>query len=121
MKPVADGLRNSVSFGIAHTADTPGLDISGKTGTASNPPRKPWSHGWVVGFFSTIHRTALVVSVYLPQGWVEEIGNCKNVRTTLAVDANKLAAQGQFLNTLLSSDSSGTERNGCGMKIEPGT
>src|SRR5271154_3491009 len=41
-KPVADGLRDSVSFGMAHNADTPALDISGKTGTASDPPRRPW-------------------------------------------------------------------------------
>jgi cell division protein FtsI/penicillin-binding protein 2 len=66
-KPVADGLRDSVSFGMAHNADTPGLDISGKTGTANNPPRRPWSHGWFAGFV-TIHRTPLVISLYLPQG-----------------------------------------------------
>jgi cell division protein FtsI/penicillin-binding protein 2 len=66
-KPVADGLRDSVSFGMAHNADTPGLVISGKTGTASDPPRKPWSHGWFAGFV-TIHRTPLVISLYLPQG-----------------------------------------------------
>lgn len=66
-KPVADGLRDSVSFGMAHTADTPGLSVSGKTGTASDPPRQPWSHGWFAGF-ATIHGTPLVISLYLPQG-----------------------------------------------------
>jgi cell division protein FtsI/penicillin-binding protein 2 len=66
-RPVADGLRDSVSFGMAHNADTPGLDISGKTGTASDPPRKPWSHGWFAGF-ATTRRTPLVISLYLPQG-----------------------------------------------------
>jgi cell division protein FtsI/penicillin-binding protein 2 len=66
-KPVADGLRDSVSFGMAHNADSPGLDISGKTGTASNPPRKPWSHGWFAGF-ANIRRTQLVISLYIPQG-----------------------------------------------------
>jgi cell division protein FtsI/penicillin-binding protein 2 len=66
-KPVADGLRDSVSFGMAHNADTSALDISGKTGTASNPPRKPWSHGWFAGF-ATIRRTPLVISLYIPQG-----------------------------------------------------
>ena len=66
-KPVADGLRDSVSFGMAHNVDTSGLEISGKTGTANNPPRKPWSHGWFAGFV-TIHRTPLVISLYLPQG-----------------------------------------------------
>lgn len=66
-RPVANGLRDSVSFGMAHNANTSGLDISGKTGTASDPPRKPWSHGWFAGFV-TIHRTPLVISLYLPQG-----------------------------------------------------
>jgi cell division protein FtsI/penicillin-binding protein 2 len=66
-KPVADGLRDSVSFGMAHNADASALDISGKTGTASNPPRKPWSHGWFAGF-ATIRRTPLVISLYIPQG-----------------------------------------------------
>jgi cell division protein FtsI/penicillin-binding protein 2 len=52
---------------MAHNADTSGLDIFGKTGTASDPPRKPWSHGWFAGFV-TIHRAPLVISLYLPQG-----------------------------------------------------
>jgi penicillin-binding protein 2 len=66
-KPVADGLRDSVAFGMAHNADTPSVDISGKTGTASNPPRQPWSHGWFAGFAAS-DRTPLVLSLYLPQG-----------------------------------------------------
>jgi cell division protein FtsI/penicillin-binding protein 2 len=66
-KPVADGLRDSVSFGMAHNADVRGLDISGKTGTASDPPRQPWSHGWFAGF-ANIHATPLLISLYLPQG-----------------------------------------------------
>ncbi len=66
-KPVADGLRDSISFGMAHNADTPGLDISGKTGTSSDPPRKPWSHGWFAGF-ADIRRTPLIISLYIPQG-----------------------------------------------------
>lgn len=66
-RPVADGLRDSVSFGMAHNAAIPGIDLSGKTGTANNPPRQPWSHGWFAGFAS-IHNTPLVISLYLPQG-----------------------------------------------------
>jgi penicillin-binding protein 2 len=66
-KPVADGLRDSVSFGMAHNADTPGMNISGKTGTADHPPRQPWSHGWFASF-AIVHRTPLVVSLYLPHG-----------------------------------------------------
>lgn len=45
-RPVADGLRDSVSFGMAHNADTSGIDISGKTGTANNPHG---NHGVMVG------------------------------------------------------------------------
>ena len=66
-KPVADGLRDSVSFGMAHNADASGIDVSGKTGTADNPPRQPWSHGWFAGF-AIIRNTPLVLSLYLPQG-----------------------------------------------------
>ncbi len=66
-RPVADGLRGSVSFGMAHNADSPALVISGKTGTADNPPRQPWSHGWFAGF-TTIRATPFVLSLYLPQG-----------------------------------------------------
>ena len=65
--PVADGLRDSISFGMAHNADTPGLSISGKTGTASNPPQQPWSHGWFAGF-AALPVTPLVISLYLPLG-----------------------------------------------------
>ncbi len=66
-RPVAGGLRDSVSFGMAHNADTPGIDISGKTGTADNPPRQPWSHGWFAGF-ATIRGTPFVICLDLPQG-----------------------------------------------------
>lgn len=66
-KPVADGLRDSVSFGMAHNADAPGINISGKTGTADSPTRQPWSHGWFAGF-ATVRATPLVISLYLPQG-----------------------------------------------------
>jgi cell division protein FtsI/penicillin-binding protein 2 len=66
-RPIADGLRDSVSFGMAHNADATGIDIFGKTGTADNPPRQPWSHGWFAGF-ATIRGTPFVISLYLPQG-----------------------------------------------------
>lgn len=66
-KPVADGLRDSISFGMAHNAETPGVDLSGKTGTASNTDRQPWSHGWFAGF-AKVRSTPLVMSFYVPQG-----------------------------------------------------
>ena len=66
-KPVADGLRDAVSFGMSHNADVPGINVSGKTGTADRPPQQPWSHGWFAGF-ATIHGNPLVLGLYLPQG-----------------------------------------------------
>jgi penicillin-binding protein 2 len=66
-KPVVEGLRDSVAFGMAHNAETPDVEISGKTGTADKAPREPWSHGWFAGF-GKIHGTPLVIGLYLPQG-----------------------------------------------------
>jgi penicillin-binding protein 2 len=65
-QPITAGLRDSVSFGMAHNADTQELEICGKTGTADRPPRELWSHGWFAGF-ATIRKSPLVVSIYLPQ------------------------------------------------------
>jgi penicillin-binding protein 2 len=66
-RPVADGLRDSVSFGMARNASAPGINVSGKTGTADDLPRQLWSHGWFAGF-ATINGSRLVLSLYLPQG-----------------------------------------------------
>jgi len=46
--PVMRGLRGSVRYGMANPAGVPGLDILGKTGTASNPG-EAWTHGWFAG------------------------------------------------------------------------
>ena len=49
--PVRDGLRDSVRYGMAHNADMPGMDIAGKTGTASDTAQGV-SHGWFAGIGS---------------------------------------------------------------------
>ena len=36
---VREGLKDSVSYGMAHNAAVPGMEIAGKTGTASDGPR----------------------------------------------------------------------------------
>jgi cell division protein FtsI/penicillin-binding protein 2 len=61
--PVAEGLRGSVQYGMANSADVPGLNLLGKTGTASNPG-EAWTHGWFAG--SLPGRFILVV--YVPHG-----------------------------------------------------
>lgn len=61
--PVAQGLRDSVSYGMAHPAAVTGLTILGKTGTASNAG-EAWTHGWFAG--SLPGRFVLVV--YVPHG-----------------------------------------------------
>jgi cell division protein FtsI/penicillin-binding protein 2 len=65
-KPVADGLHDSVSFGMAHHANVVGVNILGKTGTA-NELNEAWSHGWFTGF-ATVQSTPVAVVFFLPQG-----------------------------------------------------
>ena len=64
LKAVMLGLRESVQYGMAHNADLPGVELIGKTGTASDPNR-PRSHGWFAGI-ATLHSKAIVVVLYLP-------------------------------------------------------
>ncbi|HET6215743.1 MAG TPA: penicillin-binding transpeptidase domain-containing protein, partial [Acidobacteriaceae bacterium] len=66
LDPVRDGLRDSVRYGMAHNADVPGMDIAGKTGTASDTAQGV-SHGWFAGSGSLGHQEVVVV-IYLPQG-----------------------------------------------------
>ncbi len=61
--PVAQGLRDSVDFGMANPAAIAGLVMLGKTGTASDPG-EAWTHGWFVG---AVPRRVLVV-IYVPHG-----------------------------------------------------
>ncbi len=63
---VQEGLRDSVSYGMAHNAAVPGMDITGKTGTASDGPQGR-SHGWFAGTGYLGHDEVVVV-IYLPLG-----------------------------------------------------
>ena len=63
---VRQGLRDSVSYGMGHDATVPGLEIAGKTGTASDPG-KSWSHGWFAGTSYLDHQEVVLV-IYVPRG-----------------------------------------------------
>lgn len=60
---VVRGLRDSVGYGMANPASVPGLDILGKTGTASGAG-ETWTHGWFAGALAG----RLIVVVYVPHG-----------------------------------------------------
>jgi cell division protein FtsI/penicillin-binding protein 2 len=63
---VREGLKDSVDYGMAHNAAVPGVEIAGKTGTASDPGQS-WSHGWFAGT-GDLDRKEYVVVIYLPRG-----------------------------------------------------
>jgi stage II sporulation protein D len=63
---VREGLRNSVRYGMAHNAFVPGMEIAGKTGTASDSVQGS-SHGWFAGIGSFNHQQVAVV-IFLPRG-----------------------------------------------------
>ncbi len=63
---VRDGLRDSVTYGMAHNADVPGMEIAGKTGTAGDGPQGR-SHGWFAGAGYLGHQEVVIV-IYLPSG-----------------------------------------------------
>jgi cell division protein FtsI/penicillin-binding protein 2 len=60
---VAEGLRDSVRYGMADPAAVQGVEILGKTGTASDPG-EAWTHGWFAGAVPG----RFVVVVYVPHG-----------------------------------------------------
>ncbi len=67
---VREGLKDSVNYGMAHNAAVPGMEIAGKTGTASDLDQSPgqfWSHGWFAGTGYLGHEEYVVV-IYLPRG-----------------------------------------------------
>jgi cell division protein FtsI/penicillin-binding protein 2 len=66
LEVVRDGLKDSVSYGMAHNAFVPGMDIAGKTGTATDAGQA-WSHGWFAGTGYLGNREHVVV-IYLPHG-----------------------------------------------------
>jgi membrane peptidoglycan carboxypeptidase len=63
---VREGLADSVIYGMAHNAAVRGMDIEGKTGTASDPGES-WSHGWFAGTGLAGARQVVLV-VYLDHG-----------------------------------------------------
>ena len=63
---VRDGLRDSVSYGMAHNAAVAGMEIAGKTGTAGDGPQGR-SHGWFAGTGYLGHEEVVIV-IYLPSG-----------------------------------------------------
>jgi cell division protein FtsI/penicillin-binding protein 2 len=63
---VRDGLRDSVTYGMAHHAAVSGMEILGKTGTASDAGTGR-SQGWFAGIAGLGHEQVVLV-IYLPQG-----------------------------------------------------
>jgi stage II sporulation protein D len=63
---VREGLRDSVSYGMAHQAAVAGTEIGGKTGTAGDGAQGR-SHGWFAGTGYLGHEEVVIV-IYLPQG-----------------------------------------------------
>jgi stage II sporulation protein D len=57
---VSQGLKDSVSFGMAHNATVPGEEVSGKTGTTT-------SGGWFAGS-APLGLERVVIAIYLPRG-----------------------------------------------------
>lgn len=66
LRPVKDGIQDSIAFGSAHNAEVNGMEIAGKTGTASNPGHA-WTHGWFAGIVPA-GKPAIVIVVYVPRG-----------------------------------------------------
>ena len=63
---VREGLYNSVRYGMAHNAFVPGMEIAGKTGTATDTMQGS-SHGWFAGT-GAVGPKQLVIVIYLPSG-----------------------------------------------------
>jgi stage II sporulation protein D len=60
LRPVRDGLRESIAYGMAHSAEVPGMKLAGKTGTVNNG-------GWFAGIGAFDHEPVVAV-IYLPHG-----------------------------------------------------
>jgi stage II sporulation protein D len=65
MKPLFEGLEAAVRFGTAQRAAAAGIEVAGKTGTASSPSGV--HHAWFAGF-APAARPAYVVVVFLERG-----------------------------------------------------
>lgn len=65
LAPVFDGLEGSVTYGMGGQAGAPGLEVAGKTGTASSPAG--WTHAWFAGF-APATAPEIVLVVFLEKG-----------------------------------------------------
>ena len=63
---VREGLKDSVSYGMAHNAAVPGMEIAGKTGTASDGPKAGAMDGLPAPL--TWASEEVVIVIYLPHG-----------------------------------------------------
>jgi stage II sporulation protein D len=63
---VREGLRDSVSYGMAHNAAVAGMGIAGKTGTAGDAAQGR-SHGWFAGI-GYLGNEEVAMVIYLPGG-----------------------------------------------------
>ncbi len=66
VKTVLDGLRSAVKYGTAQGAQTEGVEVAGKTGTAS-AEEGAWTHAWFAGF-APAEKAEIVVVVFLERG-----------------------------------------------------
>lgn len=66
LAPLFDGLEQSVSYGMAHAAQSPSVAVAGKTGTA-NSDQGAWTHGWFAGY-APAARPQVAVVVFLEKG-----------------------------------------------------
>lgn len=60
---VVRGMEGSVTYGMAHPAQTPGITLLGKTGTAAGPATAQ-SHGWFAGAVPG----RFILAIYVPHG-----------------------------------------------------
>jgi cell division protein FtsI/penicillin-binding protein 2 len=65
-RPVLDGLEHAITYGTAHAAYVAGMDIAGKTGTAT-APNTTRTHGLFVGY-APANQPEIALVVYIPQG-----------------------------------------------------
>jgi membrane peptidoglycan carboxypeptidase len=66
MKVVLAGLQSAVKYGTAQGARVDGLEVAGKTGTAT-AEEGPWTHAWFAGF-APAGKPEIVVAVFLERG-----------------------------------------------------
>ncbi|MCM1369124.1 MAG: penicillin-binding protein 2 [Candidatus Amulumruptor caecigallinarius] len=93
---IAEGMRMAVTGGTCRTANIPGLEVCGKTGTAQNPHGR--DHSVFMGF-APYHKPKIAVSVY-----VENAG----FGATFGVPIGSLIIE-KYLNGEISSSRKGIE------------